>query len=161
MPKKCRFFCCEFCDFKCSKMSNWTAHLSTEKHKWITEDNKKMPKNRCEKCGNNYKYPSGLSKHRKKCFIIDEDTELPSETEETPVLENKLVPVINQDLVMELIKQNNEFKSMMMEMMKTNTVVNNTINNSFNLNVFLNEKCKDAVNIMDFVNNLQIDFLNY
>jgi hypothetical protein len=139
-------------------MSNWTAHLSTEKHKWITEDNKKMPKNCCEKCGNNYKYPSGLSKHRKKCFPTDENEDLPCENEETPSLENKLVPVINQDLVMELIKQNNEFKTMMMEMMKTTTVVNNTINNSFNLNVFLNEKCKDAVNIMDFVNNLQIDF---
>ena len=159
MPKKCRFFCCEKCDFKCSKLSNWDAHLSTDKHKWITEDNKKMPKNRCEKCGNNYKYPSGLSKHRKKCILSDENYEITSENEETPVLENKLIPAINQDLVVELIKQNNEFKTMMMEMIKTNTVVHNTItNNSFNLNVFLNEKCKYAVNIMDFVNNLQIDF---
>ena len=100
MPKKCRFFCCEMCDFKCSKMSNWAAHLSTEKHKWITEDNKKMPKNRCEKCGNNYKYPSGLSKHRKKCDMSEETESLPSEIEEPPVLENKLVQTINQDLVM-------------------------------------------------------------
>jgi hypothetical protein len=118
-----------------------------------------MPKNRCEKCGNNYKYPSGLSKHRKKCILPDESDESPSENDETPSLENKLVPAITHDLVVELIKQNHEFKTMMMEMMKTTTVVNNTIhNNSFNLNVFLNEKCKDAVNIMDFVNNLQIDF---
>ena len=32
----------------------------------------------------------------------------------------------------------------------------NTINNRFNLNVFLNEKCKDALNISDFINSLQI-----
>jgi hypothetical protein len=39
---------------------------------------------------------------------------------------------------------------------KPNIIQNNT--NNFNLNLFLNEKCKDAINIMDFVNNLQIEF---
>jgi hypothetical protein len=37
-------------------------------------------------------------------------------------------------------------------------VTNNTTNNNthFNLNVFLNEKCKDAVNLMDFIDSLQV-----
>uniref|UniRef100_A0A6C0KEY3 C2H2-type domain-containing protein n=1 Tax=viral metagenome TaxID=1070528 RepID=A0A6C0KEY3_9ZZZZ len=122
-----------------------------------------MLENRCEKCGNSYKFKSGLSKHRKKCLNNEEKHNIQNETQvEIPqesISENNIIPTINQEFVVELIKQNNEFKSMMMEMMKSNTVVNNTINNnSFNLNVFLNEKCKDAVNIMDFVNNLQIEF---
>ena len=33
---------------------------------------------------------------------------------------------------------------------------NNNNNNSFNLNVFLNETCKDAMNIMEFVDQLQV-----
>ena len=37
----------------------------------------------------------------------------------------------------------------------TNNTMNNTTNN-FNLNVFLNEKCKDALNISDFIDSLQI-----
>jgi hypothetical protein len=37
----------------------------------------------------------------------------------------------------------------------TNNVTNNTTNN-FNLNLFLNEKCKDALNLMDFVNSLKL-----
>jgi hypothetical protein len=38
---------------------------------------------------------------------------------------------------------------------------NITNNNSFNLNVFLNEKCKDALNIMDFVNSLQLKLTDF
>lgn len=34
---------------------------------------------------------------------------------------------------------------------------NNTMNNNYSINLFLNEKCKDALNIMDFVNSLTIE----
>jgi hypothetical protein len=37
-----------------------------------------------------------------------------------------------------------------------NTNNNTTNNNNFNLNVFLNETCKDAMNIMEFVDQLQV-----
>jgi hypothetical protein len=42
----------------------------------------------------------------------------------------------------------------------TNTINANTItnnNNSFNMNVFLNDKCKDAMNMKDFVNSIQLN----
>ena len=35
--------------------------------------------------------------------------------------------------------------------------INNTTNNKFNMNIFLNEKCKDALNIMDFVTSLPLN----
>ena len=35
---------------------------------------------------------------------------------------------------------------------------NNTTNNHCTINMFLNEKCKDAINITDWVNNLVLDF---
>ena len=41
---------------------------------------------------------------------------------------------------------------------------NNTINShnkTFNLQVFLNEQCKDAMNIMDFVNTFQLQFSDF
>jgi TonB-dependent SusC/RagA subfamily outer membrane receptor len=37
-----------------------------------------------------------------------------------------------------------------------NVTNNTTNNNNFNLSVYLNETCKDALNIMDFVNQLQV-----
>jgi hypothetical protein len=41
------------------------------------------------------------------------------------------------------------------------TTHHTTNNNSFNLNVFLNEKCKDALNLMDFVNSLQLKLTDF
>lgn len=74
--KKCRKFLCEFCHFKCFKKSNYLLHIQTKKHndnKMISNDNYLMPKNAeyiC-KCGNIYKYMSGLSRHKKVCSFTD------------------------------------------------------------------------------------------
>ena len=37
------------------------------------------------------------------------------------------------------------------------TSTNNSNNNTFNMNMFLNEKCKDAMNMKDFVNSIQLN----
>jgi hypothetical protein len=71
------------------------------------------------------------------------------------------------DIVLQLLNQNKQLQDQIIELCKDkNSVItnNNTINNSnnnsnnktFNLQVFLNETCKDAMNIMDFVDSLQI-----
>ena len=41
-----------------------------------------------------------------------------------------------------------------------NNNCNNTNNNKFNMNIFLNEKCKDALNIMDFVTSLPLNLVD-
>jgi len=38
-----------------------------------------------------------------------------------------------------------------------NTTTTNSNNNTFNMNMFLNEKCKDAMNMKDFVNSIQLN----
>jgi hypothetical protein len=67
-------------------------------------------------------------------------------------------------LVFELLDQNKTLQKQIVELSKErNIIVNHTNNNQFNLNFFLNEQCKDAVNISDFVNSLEItmDDLTY
>jgi hypothetical protein len=76
-----------------------------------------------------------------------------------------------QQLLEYLMKENSEFKQLMLEQNKhmlelaknaghnnchntTSNIINN--NQSFNLQFFLNETCKDAMNIMDFVSQLQV-----
>jgi hypothetical protein len=74
-------------------------------------------------------------------------------------------------LILELVKQNQEFKQLLIEQNKTiievaknNQVNNNTINNTnsnnnnktFNLQFFLNETCKDAMNMKDFIKSLEL-----
>jgi hypothetical protein len=63
-----------------------------------------------------------------------------------------------------LIKENSELKNMMMntqnqmmEVIKTGTHnTTNSHNKTFNLQFFLNETCKNAMNIMDFVDSLKL-----
>ena len=84
---------------------------------------------------------------------------------------------IQNKLILELIKSNTQLQNQMYEICKssqtaitnnvtartihdnstTNTTTNNSNNNTFNMNMFLNEKCKDAMNMKDFVNSIQLN----
>jgi hypothetical protein len=137
-----------------------TKHLSTDKHQknereykkntkngdFVTENSQKSQKVArdhnlhhylCE-CGKKYKFHSGLWKHKKICNYTINDT---------------------QNTVKHLIEDNNTLKNIILEVCKNNTINNFTHitnNKTFNLNFFLNETCKDAMNIMDFVDSLKI-----
>jgi hypothetical protein len=168
--KKTPKFICEICDFKCCKQNEYKRHLDTIKHKRVTESNKKMPKDESNSfvciCGKIYKYRPGLTKHKRTCNAVNISMET------TPVLEIKETEIYKQmheqidsktdkelkDLVKDLIKQNSELVKTINEIVPkigtTNNITNN--NTNFNLNVFLNEKCKDALNINDFIESLKI-----
>ena len=164
-------FCCEHCDYSTSRQSQYERHILSYKHKKITQDDEtsytKVPKSSenyyCD-CGKEYKHRQGLWKHRKTCKT-DEGVSPETEAMNTVIYNQPT----DKDLIMMLIKENSELKTMMMEqqnmMMKVienGTHTNNTINNNnshnkaFNLNFFLNETCKDAMNIMDFVESIKL-----
>lgn len=153
MPKNAQKFICEKCNFSCSKKSNYDKHLLTRKHKIVTNSDKKMPKNaKIERyecvCGKSYKYRQGLSNHKKICdFTINEEDEKNLEKIEDEE------DLIYKKMYMEIMEENKELRGMVKEMIPN--IGNNNNNKNFNINVFLNENCKDAVNLMDFVNGLQ------
>lgn len=133
-------------------------------------DNKKVPKSKKTKkigknvcvCGKTYKFKSGLCKHRKKCQIaLDNDkvSVFQSEHKQEIVLEEKSEE-LNTDLkeiFKAFMKSQTEFnKKIAEEIAKPQTVYNDCHNNKMTINVFLNESCKDAMNLTDFVENLQI-----
>jgi hypothetical protein len=67
-------FICKSCDFKCCKQNDFKRHIETNKHKRVTESNKKTP-NKVDQtfsciCGNNYKYRPGLAKHKRTCVKV-------------------------------------------------------------------------------------------
>jgi len=168
-------FICKKCDFNCSKKGDFNRHLLTAKHKRITMDNKNTSQNdnifKCE-CSKEYKFSSGLSKHKKKCTFIKK-------------IENNntcLIQIEGKKEMLELKEDNKELKNMIKELIKENAKhqlqigelipkignnnnITNIQNNKFNINVFLNTHCKDAINISDFIKSLhitieQLDFTN-
>ena len=174
MPKLCSKFYCENCDYGTSKKSSYDNHILSLKHqKSIKETemesnvNEIMPKLcsskfSCEKCPKEFKNRSGLWKHKQKCNNNNNNiSDTSSDTKETET----------KELIQYLLKENSEFKQLMIDQNKQlfelaknsghhNSHINNnnntTNNNNFNLNVFLNETCKDAMNIMEFVDQLQV-----
>ena len=164
LPKNAEFNC-SLCDFTSSKKSNYEIHIKTKKHKYRVNGNKmenaEMKKNadcRC-KCGKKYETISGLWKHKNKCLITEENIEQQN-------INNK--NEISQDTILSILKQNSELQHMLIEQNKTiielsknnsityNNNNNNSNNKTFNLQFFLNETCKDAMNIMDFVDSIKL-----
>jgi hypothetical protein len=154
---------CNKCNYYCSHKGDWNKHIRTAKHLNYKNDNNIIPKTpqfyKCH-CGNEYNHMSGLSRHRKKCYKL-QNTQIVDELNNQLNNENK-----QQQLIEYLMKENHEFKQLMIEQNKqmielsknsgnnNNNTTNN--NNNFNLNFFLNETCKNAMNIMDFVNQLPV-----
>jgi len=145
-PKNPFNFCCKNCHFTSCNKKDYTRHLLTNKHKNLTNPNIKTPENPflCI-CGKSYKHSSSLSKHKKTCKV---EVESISDSENGPS---------DKEIIMMLIKENSEFKNIMMKMLENGTHNHtNSHNKSFNLQFFLNETCKNAMNITDFVDSLQL-----
>jgi len=161
--KKLLNYVCEKCDFITSNKNDYNRHTQTKKHKnHISQcfSIEKTQKNSYTcKCGKIYKDSSGLWRHKKICNI-----NLKSIIEvETININNKIIESSNKDLIMMLLKQNTQLIEQNAELVKNgthnnshNTINTNSHNKAFNLNFFLNETCKDAMNIMDFVDSIQL-----
>jgi hypothetical protein len=159
--KNPNIFCCDNCDFVSSNKKDYKRHLLTLKHQntdkplTLTDDlGPKKPESLntyvCD-CGRHYKHRQSLFNHKKKCSNDEENNEDDS-------------PLNEKGLIMTLLQQNNQLQNQIIELCKDKSVTNinntgahiNSHNKTFNLNVFLNETCKDAMNIMDFVDSLKL-----
>ena len=129
-------------------------------------------------CGKSYKHRQGLSVHKRKCSYTADGNNIanmqnninttintsnidgisgPASHEDMSISDNQLITLVlkqNQ----ELIKHSQDINNKMTEFMKKDCTktTNNNYNKTFNLNIFLQDDCKDAMNIMDFVNSLKL-----
>jgi len=160
LQESCNEYKCDFCQYKTNRKSSYDKHLGTLKHLNSTESTEKLQKlqNSCKQficlnCNANFKERTGLWKHTKICNLNNDKTDNDEGT-----------------LVKYLMNENKELKNMIIEVCKqiqpgsitnTNTIGNTNMNHSnnktFNLQFFLNETCKDAMNIKEFVDSVQLE----
>jgi hypothetical protein len=146
-------FVCLICDFNCDTKWLWNRHIITKKHKDIYESFKEKVKKFVCICGKKYTTRQSLHTHKKICLTQDNDN---IKEDDTQFNEKKII--------MTLLQQNNQLQNQIIELCKEKSVTNinntcshvNSHNKTFNLNVFLNETCKDAMNIMDFIDSLKL-----
>jgi hypothetical protein len=163
LQKNAKIYECKSCSFYSSNKRNFDVHLTTRKHKEMTlndENLANLAKTYVCDCGKAYKYRQGLFAHRKRCKYVESYESDGSTT-----------------AIIDLIKQNTDFKELIIEQTKTiqqqnksllelaskssttnNNCINTNNNQKFNLNFFLNTTCKDAMNMSEFIENLDVSF---
>tara|TARA_B100000787_G_scaffold152280_1_gene125837 strand:+ start:528 stop:1439 length:912 start_codon:yes stop_codon:yes gene_type:complete len=183
MEKESEEYNCVACLFTTDSKFNFNRHIKTKKHIKNTED--KSKKNVCY-CGKNYKFVSGLSRHKNNCpTAINMNLKIERETENEYV-RNQIIDMYretnklketNKTLKKTLKDTNNKLENTMKQNQiingdnnttnnttnNNNNTFNNNIENKFNINVFLNEDCKNAINMSDFIKSItvsleQLDF---
>ena len=142
-------YVCDICNYKTGNKTDYNRHMTTPKHiiniELITNHNEKTVKTQIYKClcGNEYKHQSGLCAHKKKCSVnlqpittecenVDEDgddelhnnsnliLEILKQNQEFKemILEKPIPADTNDSLIIELLKQNQDFKNLMIEQNK-------------------------------------------
>ena len=193
--KNANIFYCETCSFACSKKSNYDKHNLTTKHKNATFMLQNATSNddygvktssgikKCRKnallscvcsCGRTFQHRSSLWRHKKGCFISEEDNIITTYDNNEPCSdEGYNIPVNDnktdfKELVLLLLKENKEIQKSFVDLIphikgnintNSNNCISNTTNNhnnQFNINMFLNDHCKNAMNLTDFINSLPI-----
>jgi hypothetical protein len=164
--KKLIKYSCEKCFFNTCNKNDYNRHTLTKKHlineyQSFSINNTQKTFYEC-KCGKSYKDYSGLWRHKKVCSYNNKE-----EKEFSENIQNYEMQEL-KEYMKYLMKENSEMKNLILEVIKngTHNITNthtNSHNKTFNLQFFLNETCKDAMNIMEFVDsvNLQLsDFEN-
>jgi len=108
---------CEKCDYKTLYKKDYNKHISTSKHLKDTSNILNVLNNtfKCN-CGKEYKFSQGLSKHKKICNY-------------KPIEEPTIEPVQepNITMIIEIIKENQEFKKLIIEQSKQLFEQNNKV----------------------------------
>ena len=151
-------FVCEICNYNTYKKFDFDKHLLTKKHKNnemqqnTTEKSQKVAKKHICECGKEYSHHSSLYKHKKICktkaLIVSENTDY-------------------KGMFMEMVKENKEMRSLLSQQQQQISEMipkignnNNNIKQKFNINVFLNEKCKDALSMDQFIDQIEVSIKN-
>ena len=163
--KNAQTFYCQVCDLTTSNKCDWKRHLSTTKHKNANNANmmltKKTP-NHCQSCGRVFKHRSSLSRHKKKCAPPCPEVKKINNTNEETLVdvekeslkeEVKELKATMREIINVQVETTRRFQETIQDMVPR---IGNTVNNRMSINVFLNEKCKDAMNLTDFIGKLSV-----
>ena len=158
-------FYCDICMFSSNKKQGYDRHLNTAKHKRLTGTYKKNYNEfNCEFCNKSYKHRQSLYKHQKICKETLDYHEQQEENKLQELNNNGSTEIKN--ILKSILEENKLLREKISTLeLNTTTIANSNINsnNKYTINMFLNEKCKNAMNIDQFIEKLKItlDDLQY
>ena len=169
-------FVCICCDYNTSDKKDYNKHINTAKHKnntnvdiVLTNIEEKSANislktnstaNTSEivcNCGKIYKSRQGLYAHKKKCHTLENGKISNNSNNQLTLTNDLIIKLLNDNKEMReiIIKQQDQITELLPKI-GNNFITNNNNNNKFNIQVFLNERCKDAINMSDFIKSIQV-----
>ena len=130
---------CKLCNYKTDCLAHYNQHLETRKHKNIEKENKTK-----DDCGSK----SEEEKEENITINIKDLKEIINTNANN-----------NQEFMREIMNCNKQLLNIVQNgnINSTSNSHNNSHNtNNFNLQFFLNETCKDAINMTDFIESLDV-----
>ena len=173
-------YICKTCSFASNNKTDFSRHLSTTKHKMKQNETQKTQKNVkfrkvkkthipptkyvCSNCEKIVKSRTTLWRHQKKCdkeaskAISTFVEKVPENISKNSAIVDKLIEIVevqktNQELTNQLVQQQVDILE---KFAATSQITNNNCNNKMTINMYLNKECKDAMNLTDFVEKVQI-----
>jgi hypothetical protein len=159
-------FVCIYCTYNTCDKKDYNKHINTAKHKNntnvdivltnIEEKSANVNEIICN-CGKKYKSRQGLYAHKKKCNIIENEKITNNANNQLTLTNDLIIKLLNDNKEMrEIIIKQQDHISELLPKIGNNFITNNNNNNKFNIQVFLNERCKDAINMSDFIKSIQV-----
>ena len=141
-------YCCIDCGYFSNRKCNIVRHNLSKSHmermlpRWMDP----MCKYQCKLCNKKYKRQSSLWYHNKSCMLMIDS-----------IVDHSFQPA--PDVLYNEIK---ELKSMVIGLSNSQmSVTNNITNNITNIQIFLNEKCKNAMEMSEFIYGIQFCAENF
>ena len=168
-------YTCERCKYTTKRKGNMITHKSSKKHKQREEKSNIELKHCCETCNYktdslyNYlrhmkgkKHKQNIEKYNNNDIIINDnsDNKIEDKSKENVSVNEKQGLKITEEMFYELMNNNKQLMEIIQNGTNHITNINNNNTNNFNLNFFLNETCKDAVNMTDFIESIDVSIMD-
>ena len=142
---------CEVCKYNTSIKRCYSDHLQSDRHKHKMDSPNECFESICIKCKKVLLSKTSLWRHNKVCDVVPELSQS----------ENTRINIDTNNLLKKLLEKQEFLEKLVIELSKnqpnniTNNITNNN-NNSFNIMLYLNEKCGSAINMVDFINSINV-----
>lgn len=158
ISKNLPVYVCEKCCYGTNKASDFQKHCLTRKH---TTDAFAATTDYICLCGKTYKYRQGIYKHKMTCTVWPKETITSADDGQNDayvsmVQSHEKIQMMTMTMLQNMQEENSTLQKQLATLCNTVNINSNCNNKTFNLQVFLNEDCKDAMNMSDFINSVQL-----
>lgn len=169
-----KIYFCEYCNYSTSRAYDYNRHITSYKHTHLLKKSIKQHDDNelytCI-CKKKYKYKRGLLRHKNSCPMylkFMDEKEITNENEIGKIFDyfvqmqrNQMEIQIKQTeqtqyMIERMDRQDEIIKQTLEKQVINNIEVQNIQNNNFCLNIFLNETCKNAMDLDDFVESIEV-----